>query len=502
MFGTFSKRCCLQVAQLLPTIRPTMRRMKHVKVATAILLLSGLATGLSAQLVAADTNTSPSLVITQLKVSSNGQFVTLYNVTDTVLDMSQYQLEYFNNYDLSKATSSKLVALTGSLPPHGYYMVNDSQSLLCYQLTVDSVSLGWSTTAGLVEVLALAQTNPGNSVSSVLQDYVGWSKIAANGAQTLPIGTTASLLRQPLTAEGKPEVDTAGSGSWLAVQPDTTDACNYVTVANPPTKVESGNSQLFPPSQPPVIVLSSNSADTGEIATTLNAGLMAPQLTELLPNPLGTGNDGTDEFIEIYNANPVAFDLSGYSLKVGTISVHSYVFPSGSSLPPLSFTAYYASQTGLSLSNSGGQAELLDPVGASISKTAVYGTANDGQAWALVNANWSWTSVPTPGTVNVINQPANTKTAIASSSAQLPAATTNTVSSNTAAVVKSTTSVASLTPIHSWTLALIASLALLYGAYEYRVDLGNRIHQFRKYLRHRRADRTTFTWRRSHRTSQ
>ena len=130
-----------------------------------------------------DAADAPSLVISQIKItSSNGQFITLYNSTDAELDMSKYQLEYLNSYDLNKATSSRLIALTGTVPPHGYFMVNDDALLLCYRLTVDSTSLGLSSTAGLVELLGFNQSGPGGSVTPTLQDYVGGSKTAASGA--------------------------------------------------------------------------------------------------------------------------------------------------------------------------------------------------------------------------------------------------------------------------------------------------------------------------------
>lgn len=35
------------------------------------------------------------------------------------------------------------------------------------------------------------------------------------------------------------------------------------------------------------------------VATNRNPGLAAPQITEVLANPLGTGTDGTEEFIEL-----------------------------------------------------------------------------------------------------------------------------------------------------------------------------------------------------------
>lgn len=481
-----------------------MRRIKRVEVVTAILLLSGLATGLSAQPVAADTNISPSLVLTQLKVtSSNGQFVMLFNTTDTVLDMSKYQLEYFNSYDLTKATSSKLIALTGSLPPHGYYLVNDSQMLLCYQLTVDSVSLGFSTVAGLIQVLNLIQSSPGSSASPVVQDYVGWSKAGAVGAQTLPTDTSASLLRQPVDVLNNPSISSPGSGTWITVHPDSTNACDLVTVISPITKLTTMSTVLLSPTPPPVIVLPAQISETTN--PPVNDGLMSPQITEILPNPLGTGNDSTDEFIEIYNSNQAIFDLSGYSLQSGSTSLHSFVMPTGSVLIPQSYTVFYASKTGLSLSNSGGQVKLLDPAGNPIVNTDTYGAAKDGQSWSLAGGNWSWTSVSTPGTMNIISLPATTKTTVKTSSANT-ANPTKPVSisprSSSSDTSKSKNQTANLTPIHNWTLALVAVAAILYGAYEYRADLGNRIHQFRKYFKYRRTDWSTFAWWRGNRASQ
>ncbi|HXR50109.1 MAG TPA: hypothetical protein VN778_03740, partial [Verrucomicrobiae bacterium] len=90
-----------------------MRRIKEIFQAfvVAVLVASSLTMGLSARSQADSTN-APSLVISQFKItSSNGQFFTLYNATSATLDMSKYQLEYFNSVDLTKATSSKLIAL-------------------------------------------------------------------------------------------------------------------------------------------------------------------------------------------------------------------------------------------------------------------------------------------------------------------------------------------------------------------------------------------------------
>lgn len=476
-----------------------MRRTRQsLSTIIAVLLLGLLAT--TARLrVAADTANVPSLVISQLKItSSNGQFVTLYNTTNSTLDMSKYQLQYFNSYDLSKATSSKLIALSGLVPPHGYFMVNDSALLLCYQLTIDSVSLGLSSTAGLVEVLGFNQASPGSSVSPVLQDYVGWSKTAATGAQTLPTNLNAFLLRQPADVKNNPTIVSPGSGSWQTVQPDTANACDLVTNTTTPTLVATGLSQLLPATEPPAIIVTIP-AGAGDIVSVpvlpaSDVGLMAPQITEILPNPSGTGNDGTDEYVELYNANSVDFDLSGFSLQVGTTSLHTYKFPASTTLPANGFKAFYSLDTGLSLSNSGGQVKLLDPFGNSLSASDVYGSAKDGQTWALAKGNWYWTLKATPGAANVINQPVAAKKTSAKTTAKTSSGTGKVKAAktklSTAAVASSgSADPLSKTPIHPWTLALVGVGALLYGAYEYRADLANRIYQFRSNLGARRGDR-------------
>ena len=476
-----------------------MRRIKAVFQAgsAVIVVASSLAVGLPAP-ARADTAHAPSLVISQLKItSSNGQFITLYNSTGATLDMSKYQLEYFNNYDLGKATSSKLISLSGLVPPHGYFMVNDDSLLLCYRLSVDSVSLGLSSTTGMVEVLGFNQAAPGGSISPDLQDYVSWSKTAATGAQTLPSNTNAFLQRQPVDAGNNPAVNSPGVGSWQTVQPDSNDACNLVG-ANGTTTIPTGLGQLLPSVEPAAdVVILNGDTDSGvpALAAVMPAsdiGLMSPNITELLPNPTGTGNDATDEFIELYNPNNVAFDLSGFGLQVGTTALHSFTFPTNTLLPPQGFTAFYSSSTGLSLSNSGGQVKLLDPFGSSIAATAVYGTAKDGQAWALADGKWYWTTKLTPGAKNVINQPPASKKTAAKAKSSKAAAKAKSSKIKTAAAISSPNSddPASTTPIHAWTLALVAGLALLYGAYEYRTDLANRIYQLRRYFAARRSGGT------------
>lgn len=463
----------------------------------ASLVLSCLLSLQNLPQVIADTTSAPSLVVSQLKITSNnGQFITLYNATNQTIDMSTYQLEYFNNFDLSKATSSRLISLTGTLPAHSYYMVSDDSLLLCYQLTIDSVSLGLSSTAGMIEVLAFVQSGPGGSAVPTLQDSVSWSKTAVSGVQTLPSNTNAFLQRQPLDTAHNPIVNSAGLGTWQTVQPDPANACKLQTVSINPQPVQTGLTQLLPPTEPPATIITLSGADSVAAAVpqlpAADIGLKAPQVTELLPNPEGSGNDGSDEFIELYNPNSSNFDLSGFALQVGLKSLHSYVFPANTLLPPNGFVAYSSADTGLSLSNSGGHAALLDPFGQAISSTEQYAVAKDGQSWALANGKWYWTTSPTPNKANIIKQPISKKAAAAIGRASKKAAVTKSAKTTKIATVPpaaANQAPVATTPIHRSILALVAGLALLYGAYEYRTDLANRIRQLRHHRRDRSEDR-------------
>ena len=480
-----------------------MRRMKQIFKNLSLVAIAMSLLGTGAAVKAESITKAPSLVISQLKItSSNGQMVVLYNATNSTIDMSKYQLQYFNSYDLAKATSSRLITLAGSLSPHSYYIVSDDTMPICYSATVSSMSLGFSSTSGYVGVLGLNQVYPGGLVSPSLEDYVGWSKTVAVGAQTLPVHTSASLLRQPFDLGNAPEIKVAGSGTWLQVRPGSFSSCGLVTNATTSRSIETGMNELLPSTEPPFTIIE-DGADSAATETTAvsmspnNIGLMKPKITELLPNPMGTGNDSSDEFIEIYNPNPKAFDLSGFSLKVGSSTVRSYTFPPGTLVPPMSFTAFFASTTKLSLSNTLSQASLLDPFGGIVSETEEYSSAKDGQAWILANNTWVWSITPTPNMSNILHAPPvkkPSKSSATKSSSKNSAKASSTKQGKSPKVLGANTKSSFFeapqkTPIHAWTIALVGSLAILYAIYEYRFDIANKFHQLRKNYQARRRAR-------------
>lgn len=436
----------------------------------------------------------PSLVIGQFKITSHdGQFITLYNTTDSALDMSDYGVEYFNNYDPADATSSRLIALSGTVPPHGYFMVNDDSLFLCYRLTVDSTSLGLSSTSGFIEVVKSDRPGSAGPVTSTVEDYVGWSKRTVSGAQTLPYDTAEFLQRQPLDTTGAPAVTVPGAGSWLTVRHDDKDPCGLIGYGpGGPAPVPTGPGLMKAPADPPATVIGADRNEQASAGPSLPAhdmGLRVPTVSELLPNPAGTGNDKTDEFIELYNSNSTTFDLSGFTLQTGTTSLHTFRFPARTILQPRSFKAFYSAKTGLSLSNSGGQVKLLDPFGNSISASGAYGKAKDGVAWALAKGKWYWTTSPTPGKANIIKIPPSKAKKSSRTKGSKNGKAAGAYGSGTTNAASSGSGRPSDSPIHLGTLVLVAALALLYGLYEYRADLANHVYKFRQHFGARYEDR-------------
>ncbi|QQS20054.1 hypothetical protein IPL85_01185 [Candidatus Saccharibacteria bacterium] len=147
------------------------------------------------------------------------------------------------------------------------------------------------------------------------------------------------------------------------------------------------------------------------------------------------------------------------------------------------------------MSNTSGQATLLDGAGTVVAQSDPYDTAPDGQAWALANGTWYWATKPTPAATNVIAQPIKlpatalkvTKAAAARTT-KVKAASTKTVKSSTAkpkvaatTPVKQASFVLRPTTVHPGVLALVGACAVGYGAYVYRKDLANAVRKLRRH---------------------
>jgi hypothetical protein len=452
-----------------------MKRLALVA-SLALILVGGTVARVSAVWAPAD------LTIIEVKMTGT-ESVVIENTSAGNLDLSNYLLEYFNkavptNFSTPTDTQA-LPAVT--LMPHQSLLLNGGSAAVCGAAAVDQSTMSFSDTAGYLTIVKVqAQSN--GSLLYTQQDHISWTS-ATTGADVVkvPSGTTepSALWYRKLS-----------DGTWLKGSTDTSCALLYfVAPAATPTFVQWADGD-----EPVAAILadSSGGSDSGGVIPLSDLGLAAPKITELLPNVAAPQTDSEDEFIEVYNPNSVTFDLSGFILETGTTTKHDFHIPVGTTIAPKSFKAFYSIDTGISLSNSGGQAALLDPTGTAISASEAYGSAKDGQAWALANGQWLWTTTPTPGANNVINQPSmassskSSKAKTSSAGKVLGASTPKAGATSGSSFSNSSPKPA---PLHPWTLAGVGGLALVYGGYEYRNDLANQLHRFRRYREARASAR-------------
>lgn len=436
------------------------------------------------------------LSILEIKMTGDEYLLLQNNTPDNIDDLSSYWLYAFNNVDpLASGVSSSSQQLPATRLAAGQtLLLNAVPQPTCGAAVGGKLSISLTDSGGFLEIIKLSRDSSG-ALQQTAGDNVSWSAGASGQIQNVP---SASKDGQAVWYRYQ-----ALSGySWQRADIDVQDRCQLDVVTTPPVTAPAPTGTLLQPSsEPPATIVSVQQDQTVQVPAgpVLPAGdidLAAPQITELLPNPNGTGTDTTDEFIELYNSNDADFDLTGFTLQTGISTKHSYLFPAGTILPARSFVAFYSEDTGLSLSNSGSSADLLDPFGSVIAESEVYGSAKDGQAWARANGNWYWTTRPTPNAPNVITEGSSAAAVLSAKSKSTATKTkansqtkTVTPSNNVAAANSPAAETVQVTPIHPWTLALVAALAVAYGLYEYRLDVANRIYQFRRNRAARRGNR-------------
>jgi len=416
-------------------------------------------------------SSAPSLTFREIKITGN-EFIVLQNTgTADIASLSDYWLGY-----VSDDASSAVAAFSQQLPAvslavgQAMLLTGNGAQNVCDASYVVKLSSSLSDTRG---TLALWQQN-GTTFSELTDpnQLVKWTS-----SSTVPTGEINIKQEAAPISYTNPVWYYSGT-SWVVAN---ADGCSLTTFSSPGDTV--GTTAVSWPDNnidPPAIIESLSGNETGPVLPVGDIGLNPPIITELLPNPTGTGNDGSEEFIELYNPNDADFDLAGFTLQTGIATAHNYIFPNGTMLPPNSFTAFYSSTTGLTLSNTSSQAVLFDPFGTILSQTDPYSSAKDGQAWALAKGMWYYTSMPTPNELNDISQPTSsiktttTKQAVAA----VKGASTTRSSLGTTGSTSDEASQSS-SKAHPYVLVAIGAVAVGYIAYEYRHDIANKIYQLR-----------------------
>jgi hypothetical protein len=327
----------------------------------------------------ADPAALPAVIISEIKLGGDSfsqgadqpkdpqEFVTLFNQSNTAVDLAGWTLEY------AKITFDKTFCADSSWISHNVSS-SSSQTVLSGILQPGQVSTPIARSLTDNTAASMHLVNASNKNNPVVEDLVGWGTGAPCSENT--IVTTPSngkSIKRYLDCNNLP-IDTDNNGSDFAAN-------------QPPSPATLGN---------PYLISCQDNATNGQPQNQQTCeGII---ISELLPNPAGT--DTNNEYIELYNPTASAISLQGCSLQTNG---NSKVFNFGNvTLQPGEYHAFYDSGTGLNLPNAaGGTVWLLSP-NTELQAIAYPSNLGDDIAWALITGAWKQTYQPTPNAANIL----------------------------------------------------------------------------------------------------
>ncbi len=448
---------------------------------------------------------SPPLIITELQTgttdSATQEFIEIYNCSGNDVNLSNWFIQYFSSSAINLDKPSRTIPLSGKLPAGTHHLVASSNYL--QDKANDSFA---ATLAGAGGHVRLAFVNNGTTEGLELLTW-GTTKAMNSSALTAP-PAGQSIARRQNSASGQ-TVEYAVTGKNDAdFELSTPSPEGHIKTPELSDTSDEAEGPATMPATDPIAGSGESPVSDQPTSTSPPEYISFPQIqiTELLPNPAAPQTDSNDEFLELYNPTDQIVDLSGWKLRSGSTLSHNFTIGQ-QAIGPHSYLALYSSQTKLSLANSGGRAQLLNPNGEVSADTMSYGTAQPGQSWAWDGATWVWTTEPTPNAANTIVDPAKPKQLPSSGLSKTTAAKavagtkiTKAASAGVSKAAKATTTKTGTAKkpsgsnkpngtadsghgsLHPAILAAVGGGAVIYGAYEYRQDLAN---LYRKLRRHR-----------------
>jgi len=441
--------------------------MKYLHVRLILLLVTVGLVASTARIAAEDQVTSlPGLLITEIQVASESsasdEYIEIYNSQKTIFTAEDVQLQYMAATGNSWTTKAQFVL---SLMPGDHYLLSTE----AVSREADQVlSSGLAAGGGHIRLVVITSDQENEL------DRVGWGTALA--PETLPATAPGigEVLKRRFDEDGRPVDSNDNSNDIfisLSSQPQNSSFTPPAINDCPPqpndsqqTTEETNNEDLSQVNQPPVSPIN--------YQTVL--------ISELLVDPKAPSSDKEDEFVEIFNPNPSAVNLEDYVIQTGSNFTYSYHLPYYS-LAAGEYLAIFSIDSGLTLSNSGGIARILDPDSKVIDTTEAYSSAKAGQSWALIAGSWRWTTQPTPYEANIMSvedsQDNETLNRRQSATALASTDTKDNTATETTAYVEPVIDKDST--ISTSTLVLMGSVALLYFGYEYRQEIISGVQRLR-----------------------
>lgn len=264
--------------------------------------------------------------------------------------------------------SGKLkINLTGTIPANGFFLLERTDDTTVPNITADQIYKGSLSNSG--EALKLSDS-AGNLIDEV-DASSGWLFGDNTTKQTME--RISSGWQTSQDSGGTPRAQ--NSTGAVVDAPKTTTAATQI----------------------PIPVQQSISYPSGIV------------FSEILPSPEGA--DETEEWIEIYNQNDFAIDLSGWSVKDTAGKITTYTFPAEIKILAKGFLVLKRPETKIILNNEGDGLNMFLPDGKTIDSVS-YEKAPQNQSYNKTSSGWAWSEKLTPSASNIISQSAKTKETI------------------------------------------------------------------------------------------
>lgn len=290
----------------------------------------------------------------------NGQleFIELYNQQATDQVVNDWRLEYLSSsHDGGINPTRVITTFEGSIKAHSYVLLSLSNYLNDADIYFDSTS-----SSGLLAKSG-GHLRLVNSQGSVI-DLVGWG--SAKHPETKAIAELApNFSSQRILDPADPNRLLDSGNNWADFK-----------IPSTPTTPQGGG--LYVIVQPP------------------DPECKGIVVSEIMADPLGVDSEVGSEFIELYNPTNQTIALAGCTLKTSASS-KTYSFKSDDKLLAKQYKAYLQKDTGLTLTNSGGEVLLAS---STEELEYSYPKLGDNQAYILLNGKWSLSDKATPSAAN------------------------------------------------------------------------------------------------------
>lgn len=330
----------------------------------------------------AELNEPPSLIFSEVKVRYDSsditdfnEFIELYNPSLNPIDLTNYELEYFNTPNPVTSQIPQQKPIDNNFLAAGEHLVlakQPSQIPFSKQTPISSLA----DSGGKLRLV----TTEGDIV-----DEIAWT----NDAILASDNNSSPVIYMCNAPTAICNVNRTQSIQRTIHEDGIYDFSSQAWELGIPSPISS---KLLEPQSPEEPEQEEEQSETEEMLTC--EGVF---LNEILPNP--AGSDIGNEFIELYNTTDEIIELEGCELQT---SANSRTFKlNGLQLNPQEFLSLKDSTTGLTLPNSaGGTVWLLSPT-EELSQATYPGNLEDDSSWAYISSAWQVTYAPTPGTSNI-----------------------------------------------------------------------------------------------------